>query len=44
MSSGASADVLSRNSHGRSGCAVSSPRKPENGRQSTRLFFRDLSR
>ena len=40
VSSGASADLLSRSSHGRSGCAVSSLRKPENGAQSTRLFFR----
>ena len=40
VSSGASADLLSRSSHSRSGCAVSSLRKPGNGTQSTRLFFR----
>ena len=40
VSSGASADLLSCSSHGRSGCTVSSLRKPENGTQSTRLFFR----
>ena len=39
LSSRASADLLSRSSHGRSGCAVSSLRNPENGTQSTRLFF-----
>ena len=37
---GASADLLSRCSYGRSGCAVSSLRKLENDTQSTRLFFR----
>ena len=40
MSSGASADLLSRSSRGRFGCAVSSLRKPENGTQSMRLFLR----
>ena len=40
VSSRASAVLLSHSSHGRFGCAVSSLRKPENGTQSTRLFFR----
>ena len=40
VSSGASGDLLSCSSYGRSGCAVSSLRKPENGTQSTCLFFR----
>ena len=33
------ADVLSHSSRGRFGCTVSSLKKPENGMQSTRLFF-----
>ena len=40
LSTGASADLFSRSSRGRSGCAVSSLRKPEDGTQSTPLFFR----